>query len=179
MWGLLLLPLRRIAFCPKRSVIFISFLLFLLELIDGWREPASVVRRGSLEPWPEEPLVVVVAVEGKKLALPPYLLYWVWFILICTSFGFLMGSARLTTRLLPIVYLSGETLYFMPRALLIISFFWRSTHLVPVIEVSIKSDFASSFCYGLASRVAARRVEGYSVAACSFLVVAWIEIGFV
>jgi hypothetical protein len=35
---------------------------------------ASVVRRGSLDPLPELPFVVAVAVEGKKLAFPPALL---------------------------------------------------------------------------------------------------------
>ena len=38
------------------------------------RDPPSVVRRGSCEPWSfDEPFVVAVAVEGKKLALAPVL----------------------------------------------------------------------------------------------------------
>ena len=38
------------------------------------REPPSVVRRGSYEPWSfEEPFVVAVAVDGKKLAFVPAL----------------------------------------------------------------------------------------------------------
>lgn len=38
------------------------------------REPPSVVRLGSCDPWSfEEPFVVAVAVDGKKLALVPVL----------------------------------------------------------------------------------------------------------
>jgi hypothetical protein len=55
----------------------ISFGCVLPELvIEGWRELTSVVRLGSLEPYPDEPLVVVVALEGKNLPCPFYL-YWV------------------------------------------------------------------------------------------------------
>jgi|LauGreDrversion4_2_1035121.scaffolds.fasta_scaffold101070_2 hypothetical protein len=55
----------------------ISFGWVLPELvIEGWRELTSVVRLGSLEPYPDEPLVVVVALEGKNFPCPFYL-YWV------------------------------------------------------------------------------------------------------
>lgn len=45
----------------------------------------------------DEPLVVAEIVDGKKLPLVPGCC-WVLFILIYSSLGFLMGSARFTTR---------------------------------------------------------------------------------
>ena len=144
MCGLLFWPFKRIGCWPNLKLMLISFGWFLPELvIEGWRELTSVVRLGSLEPYPEEPLVVVVALDGKNLPCPFYL-YWVWFILIWSSWGFLIDSARLTTKLGLIWYRSGETLCFMPRVLLIISNLFCSTHLVLVIDDSIRSDLASS-----------------------------------
>ena len=73
------------------------------------RELTSVVRRGSCDPFSaEEPLVVAVAVEGKKLALVP-VLYDVWYILfLMVSDCLRTGSASCTTRLLLMWYLSGD-----------------------------------------------------------------------
>ena len=80
------------------------------------REPPSEVRLGSCVPWSfEEPLVVAVAVDGKKLALLPAL-YEVWYILALTaSPGFLIGSASCTTKLLLRWYLSGDCDCFVIR----------------------------------------------------------------
>ena len=67
-----------------------------------------MVRRGSYDPWSfEEPFVVAVAVDGKKLAFVP-VLYEVWYILALISAGFLIGSANCTTKLLFRWYLSGD-----------------------------------------------------------------------
>lgn len=56
-------------------------------------EPPSVVLLGSVEWFSfEDPLVVAVAVEGKKEAFVPAL-YDVWYILFLMSVGFRMGSA--------------------------------------------------------------------------------------
>jgi len=61
-------PFNLIWFFPNLSVWFPSK-LFVPELFEACLEAASVVRRGSLDPWPEEPFVVAVAVEGKKFPL--------------------------------------------------------------------------------------------------------------
>jgi hypothetical protein len=81
------------------------------------------------------PFVVAVAVEGKKDAFVPAL-YEVWYIFFVfaamaefgcefySAFGFLMGSASCTTKLLLIWYLSGDTDCLLMRDRMICSLCW-------------------------------------------------------
>ena len=66
-----LAPLSRTWFLLNLSCKFKSTWLLPPLDCEGWRLLVSVVRRGSAE----LPFVVAVAVEGKKLALPPALTY--------------------------------------------------------------------------------------------------------